>query len=223
MLLSEPEILARIAVAARPHSAIDWPALGRDHRRIRELVAALPECEAFADMLGSSVAVPLPSPARGRVFATPSGKAQLHARTPHASTPMPEHGLAGLENTLYLTTVRSHDQHNSTIYALGDRERGISGYRRVVLMSLDDMRRLSIEPYDSVDLIGHFQGEQRRAPSWVAVPHHIRAGCVAAYWPEANVLVPASSIDPRSRTPSYKSVVITIERRERPRRPRDDP
>lgn len=207
-LLSEPEILARIAVAARPHSPIDWPALGRDHRRIRELVAALPDCEGFADMLGASAGMPLPSPARSLVFATPTGKARLGSRpgsrSAQVATPMPERGL-------WLTTVRSHDQHNSTVYWVGDRERGILGYRRVVLMNHDDMQRLEIEPYSQVDLISHFEGEQRRAAKWVAVPHHVRAGCVAAYWPEANVLVPAASIDPRSGTPSYKSVVVTIE------------
>jgi molybdopterin-dependent oxidoreductase alpha subunit len=203
-LLSEPEILARIAAAARPHSTIDWAALGRDHRRIRELIAALPECESFADMLGSSAGIPLPSPARSRVFPTRSGKAQLFFGSAPAIEPMPEQGL-------WLTTVRSHDQHNSTVYWIGDRERGILGYRRVILMNHDDMQRLGIEPYTQVDLISHFEGEQRRALAWVAVPHHVRAGCVAAYWPEANVLVPAGSVDPRSGTPSYKSVRITIE------------
>jgi molybdopterin-dependent oxidoreductase alpha subunit len=203
-LLSEPEILARIAAAARPQSSIDWPALGRDHRRIRELIAGLPECEPIADMLPGSVGVPLPSPARSRVFSTPSGKARLRAAASRSIVSMPERGL-------WLTTVRSHDQHNSTIYDVGDRERGIRGYRRVVLMNFEDMQRLAIEPYSQVDLVGHFEGEQRRAPKWVAVPHHVRAGCVAAYWPEANVLVPSGSIDPRSGTPSYKSVVITIE------------
>jgi molybdopterin-dependent oxidoreductase alpha subunit len=203
-LLSEPEILARIADAARPHSQIDWRALGRDHRRIRELIATLPGCESFADMLGTSAGVPLPSPTRSRVFSTATGKARLCSSSAQVTAPMPEHGL-------WLTTVRSHDQHNSTVYSIGDRERGIVGYRRVVLMNHDDMQRLQIEPYTQVDLISHFEGEQRRAPKWVAVPHHVRAGCVAAYWPEANVLVPASSIDPRSGTPSFKSVIITIE------------
>jgi anaerobic selenocysteine-containing dehydrogenase len=203
-LLSEPEILARIAVAARPHSSIDWPALGRDHRRIRELVAALPDCEGFADMLGTSTGVRLPSPAASLRFPTPTGKARLCSPPTPTRASLPEHGL-------WLTTVRSHDQHNSTVYWVGDRERGILGYRRVVLMNHDDMQRLQIEPYSQVDLISHFEGEQRRAAKWVAVPHHVRAGCVAAYWPEANVLVPSASIDPRSGTPSYKSVIVTIE------------
>lgn len=203
-LLSEPEILARIAAVARPHSSIDWAGLGRDHRRIRELVAALPDCEAFADMSPGSGAVALPNPARSRVFGTKSGKARLRAGAVVTSEPLPDGGL-------WLTTVRSHDQHNSTVYELGDRERGILGYRRVILMNVEDMQRLEIEPYTQVDLIGHFQGEARRAAKWVAVPHHVRSGCVAAYWPEANVLVPSGSIDPRSGTPSYKSIVVTIE------------
>jgi anaerobic selenocysteine-containing dehydrogenase len=37
----------------------------------------------------------------------------------------------------------------------------------------------------------------------------IRAGNAAMYYPEANVLVPRD-IDPESRTPSFKRVVVTI-------------
>jgi anaerobic selenocysteine-containing dehydrogenase len=38
----------------------------------------------------------------------------------------------------------------------------------------------------------------------------IRPGNAAAYYPEANVLVPRR-IDPRSRTPAFKSVAVRIE------------
>jgi anaerobic selenocysteine-containing dehydrogenase len=214
-LLSEPEILARIAAASRPHSTIDWASLGRDHRRIRELIAQLPDCEGFAGMLGAGAGLSLPSPTRSLEFPTRTGKARLCAHPTQPPAPLPEHGL-------WLTTVRSHDQHNSTIYWVGDRERGILGYRRVLLMNHDDMQRMEIVPYSQVDLVSHFEDQRRHAPKWVAVPHHVRAGCVAAYWPEANVLVPSASIDPRSGTPSYKSVMITIEAVVQPPRVRDD-
>lgn len=200
-LLSEVEILARIGAAAWPQARVEWPTLARDHQRIRTLIASLPECEGFAALAPGSP-LRLPSPARTRRFTHPSGKAALRvADSPVAPLP---------DGALWLTTVRSHDQHNSTVYSVGDRERGLIGYRRVLLMNLDDMRRLDIEPYTQVDLTSVFDHDTRHAPRWVAIPHHVRAGCVAAYWPEANVLVPARAIDPRSGTPGYKSIGVTI-------------
>ena len=41
--------------------------------------------------------------------------------------------------------------------------------------------------------------------------YDIRAGNALMYYPEANVLVPAT-VDPGSKTPAFKSVLITIER-----------
>jgi anaerobic selenocysteine-containing dehydrogenase len=40
--------------------------------------------------------------------------------------------------------------------------------------------------------------------------YDIRAGNALMYFPEANVLVP-TSVDPRSKTPGFKAVRITIE------------
>lgn len=204
-LLSEVDIIARIGAALRPDSPVNWASLARDHKRIRELIAAaLPDCEHFATQLRPGRPLSLGSPARARRFDTDTGKAKLTITQPPApATELPE-------GALLLTTVRSHDQHNTTVYSLGDRERGIHGYRRLVLMNLADMGRLEIEPYEQVELISHFEGVERRAPKWVVVPHHVREGCVAAYFPEANVLVPAGAIDPRSGTPSFKEVVVTI-------------
>jgi anaerobic selenocysteine-containing dehydrogenase len=139
-----------------------------------------------------------------RVLRPSVGQARL------ASPPAPASKQAG-EHEFLLTTVRSHDQHNSTLYGHGDRERGLAGYRRVVYMNLADFDRLGIEPFDQVDLISEFADEQRRAPRWVAVPHHIGVGMLAAYWPEANVLVPSGHVDRRSGVPAYKSVVVRVE------------
>ncbi|KIG12194.1 putative formate dehydrogenase oxidoreductase protein [Enhygromyxa salina] len=203
-LRSEVEILAELGAALAPSSPVRWASLARDHDRIRELIAAgLPDCDAFATELRPGQPLQLSSPTRARRFATASGRAQLTSapRDPAIHHP---------EGALLLTSVRSHDQHNTTIYGLGDRERGIQGYRRLVLMNLADMQRLEIDPYEQIELIGHFDGVERRAPKWVVVPHHVRKGCVAAYFPEANVLVPAAARDPRSGTPSFKSVVVTI-------------
>jgi anaerobic selenocysteine-containing dehydrogenase len=45
-----------------------------------------------------------------------------------------------------------------------------------------------------------------------AVAYDIAKGSVAAYYPEANVLVPLTYQDEQSGTPSYKSVPVRISR-----------
>ncbi|MFO7566185.1 MAG: FdhF/YdeP family oxidoreductase [Enhygromyxa sp.] len=195
-LRSELEILTAIGAAAVP-DALDWSALGRDYDRVRELIAAaLPGCEGFATTLARDRSLVLREPIR-------VGRARLEIP--------PEPGPLRREGEFLLTTVRSHDQHNSTIYSHGDRERGISGYRRVVLMNLADIRELGIEPFDQVDLTCSFGERDRLARRWVAIPHHIPRGMLAAYWPEANALVPSGEVDPRSGTPAFKSVIVTVQ------------
>lgn len=195
-LRSELAIIAAIGAAAVPHT-LDWYALGHDPSRVRELIAAcVPRCQGFADTLGRERSLELREPASLE-------------RLRFVSPPAPAGTQA--EDEFVLTTVRSHDQHNSTIYSHGDRERGIVGYRRVVLMNLADIRKLGIEPFDQVDLISLFEDRERLAPRWVVVPHHIPAGTIAAYWPEANALVPGGHVDPRSGTPAYKSVRARVQ------------
>jgi hypothetical protein len=45
-----------------------------------------------------------------------------------------------------------------------------------------------------------------------AIAYDIAPGSVAAYYPEANALVPLDYIDKESGTPSYKSVPVRVKR-----------
>jgi anaerobic selenocysteine-containing dehydrogenase len=112
---------------------------------------------------------------------------------------------------LLLTTLRSHDQFNTTIYGEDDRYRGIYGGRRVVFLNAEDMKERGVEANQWVDLISHFDAEERRAERFKVVPYEIPRGCAAAYYPETNVLVPVRSVADRSNQPASKSIVITIE------------
>jgi anaerobic selenocysteine-containing dehydrogenase len=110
-----------------------------------------------------------------------------------------------------LTTLRSHDQFNTTIYGDDDRYRGIFGGRRVVFLNADDMHDRGIEEGHTVDLVSHYGSERRRADRFKAVPYPIPRGCAAAYYPETNVLVPVQSVAVGSNQPASKSIVITLE------------
>jgi anaerobic selenocysteine-containing dehydrogenase len=145
----------------------------------------------------------LPNGPREGTFTTPSRRARF---TVH---PIPRHELG--PGQLLLTTLRSHDQFNTTIYGENDRYRGIYGGRRVVFLNPDDMTDRQIAPGQWVDLVSHFGAEQRRAERFKAVSYEIPRGCAAAYYPETNVLVPVRSVAERSNQPASKSIVISLE------------
>ena len=111
---------------------------------------------------------------------------------------------------MVLQTFRSHDQFNTTIYGLHDRYRGILNERRVIFLNRDDMLDRGISNEQPVDITSHFNGEERQANRFLAIPYDMPRGCAAAYFPETNVLVPVDSVADKSRTPTSKAVVITI-------------
>jgi anaerobic selenocysteine-containing dehydrogenase len=110
-----------------------------------------------------------------------------------------------------MTTVRSHDQYNTTIYGLDDRYRGVRGERRVVMLHPDDVAEAGLSPRQVVDLVSEYEGVERVAPRFVVMPYETPRGCAVTYFPEANCLVPLDSQAEKSGTPTSKSVVIRIE------------
>jgi anaerobic selenocysteine-containing dehydrogenase len=111
---------------------------------------------------------------------------------------------------LILTTVRAHDQFNTTVYAPNDRYRGVRNGRRVLFMHPEDMAERGLSAEMAVDICSHHAGIERRAKHFRVVPYDIPRGSVAAYFPEANVLVPHDHVAGGSNTPASKSVVVSV-------------
>ena len=109
-----------------------------------------------------------------------------------------------------MTTIRSHEQFNTTIYSPDDRYRGVKGDRRVVFLHAEDIAASGLVPDQRVDLTSHFGSSTRSLCGFRVVPHDLPRRCAATYFPEANPLVHVDSVAAGSRTPTYKSVVITI-------------
>jgi anaerobic selenocysteine-containing dehydrogenase len=145
----------------------------------------------------------LPNSARDLNFAHIGGRARF---TVH---PVPNHELA--PGQLLLSTIRSHDQFNTTVYDLNDRYRGVYGYRRVLLMNPADLEARGLGSGDKVHITSHFRGEERHARGFSALPYDTPRGTAAAYFPEANVLVPVDHFAEKSHTPASKSIVISVE------------
>jgi molybdopterin-dependent oxidoreductase alpha subunit len=103
-----------------------------------------------------------------------------------------------------LMTVRSEGQFNSIIYEQNDSYRGVPE-RWAVMLNRDDMGRLGLVKGSVVDVSSR-HGCMR---SVTVYPFDLPSGDMMAYYPEANVLV-GREHDPRSKTPAFKSVQVSI-------------
>jgi len=203
-LLSEPQIVARLARATLEHrTTVDWEELANNYDKIRDAIErVVPGFDDYNTRVRNPGGFYLPNPARKRVFNTASGKAQF---TMHQ---LPELKLG--PDQFLMMTIRSHDQFNTSVYSSNDRYRGISNGRHVVFMNPKDIAAAGLRARQVVDLVSHFEGEERIARRFEVVPYDIPQRCAATYFPEANVLVPVRSVAEKSNTPASKSVVISI-------------
>jgi len=204
-LRSEPAIVAGMAertLAGR--TTTNWAGMVADYDRIREHIEhVVPGFAQYNRRVREPGGFYLPNGPREGNFTTPSGKAHF---TVHA---IPRHDL--LPGELLLMTIRSHDQFNTTIYGENDRYRGISNGRRVLFINAEDILERGLHDGDAVDLISRFGSESRKAERFKLVPYDIPRGCVAAYYPETNVLIPLLSVADRSNQPAFKSIPIRLE------------
>jgi len=202
-LRSEPAIVAGIAAAALGESAdTPWSAWSADYDRIRDHISrVIPGCEDMNRRVREGGGFVLPSAAAARAFRTGSGRAHFTVLDPPDVT-LP----AG---QLWMMTIRSHNQFNTTVYDDEDRYRGLSD-RRVVLLHPDELARAGLEDGQAVELTSHWRGETRTLGGFRAHAYDLPLGCAATYFPEANALVPIAAHAPKSRTPAFKSVPISL-------------
>lgn len=205
-LRSEAAIVAGIAKAALPNSRVPWDDMIADYDRIRDAIASVfPDFGDFNTRIRVPGGFRLPLPPTERIWNTPSGRAQFMV-----FKGISEDGM-DVPGTLRLSTIRSHGQYNTTIYNLDDRYRSVFGRRDVVFMNKDDMAEFGIGHGDRVDLETAISGATAsRLNGLTAVEHDISRGSVAAYYPEANVLIPLGWGDKQSGIPAYKSVPVRV-------------
>ena len=203
-LLSDVAIIANLAHATLgTRTTTNWLGFVADYNLIRDGISrVIPGFENFNERLAKEKFFYLPNGAKHRIFKTSSGKAKLSV------CPIPKHGLKPDE--FLLTTIRSHDQFNSTIYGLNDRYRGVFGGRRVLFLNPLDMKARNLQAGQVVDIYSYFEGEVRKAPRFAIVPYAIARRSAAAYYPETNVLISVCSVAAKSNQPAAKSIRITL-------------
>jgi molybdopterin-dependent oxidoreductase alpha subunit len=204
-LRSECAILAGMAQATLPESNTPWQAYVEDYDRIRDTMAqVLDGFEDFNARARQPHGFRLRQLARERVFVIPSGRAEF------SLAPLPDDVDPG-DGRLMLTTVRSHDQFNTTIYSNDDRYRGLKGLRTVVFMNENDMRDRGLDEFDLVDVTSFTKdGSRRIVHGYRAVRYDIPPGSAAGYMPELNVLCGIADYSTQSEQPVTKHLVVEV-------------
>jgi molybdopterin-dependent oxidoreductase alpha subunit len=190
--------LARRVLGDSVSGSLNWSDL-HSHSAVRRLIAELiPGLEPIGDIDQTKREFHIPGrDLAGHPFPTPTGRAKFHPVALPSS-------LEPNDRRWKLMTVRSEGQFNSVVYDEEDIYRA-QERRDVLLLNSSDLARLGLQPDQRVR-VRSTTGEMR----WLlARPFDIRPGNVLAYYPEANILVPRS-VDPQSKTPGFKSVLVEI-------------
>jgi anaerobic selenocysteine-containing dehydrogenase len=211
---ASPDLLSEIAIVAGMAKAtlgsrfpIDWDALTADYDLIRDKIEAV-----FPDLFrdyNKRIRVKggfrLFSPVDERIWKTATGKANFLVHDGVAEDDIP----TGRDDVLDLTTIRSHDQYNTTIYGLDDRYRGVFGRRMVVFINKTDRERLGLEPGALVEM-RTVANARDRAPRRRLQAGGLQypAGLLRRLLSRDNPLVPLGRKALRSNTPTSKSVPV---------------
>ena len=193
----ESVILADFAAKLLPDYPIDFLAFKR-HRYTREVIAdIIPGMEKLASIDVAReefhIANRLLHTPR---FHTATGKAHFKVSALPARSDM---------SSLLLSTIRSEGQFNSIIYEEKDSYRGTPS-RWTVLLNKEDIEKLGLKNGQTVNV----RSEHGEMKNVIAHSFDLPQGCAMAYYPEANILT-GQAVDPRSRTPSFKSTPVWIE------------
>jgi molybdopterin-dependent oxidoreductase alpha subunit len=210
-LLSEPAIVAGIAKAlVGDKGGVPWDEWVGDYRLVRRAIErTYPEIfHDFEARMGQPGGFHRPLPACQREWKTDNGKANF--LFPDSLDEDPDVAPIG-GDVIRLTTLRSFDQFNTTVYGLHDRFRGIHGTRQVLMMNPGDIQRLGFADGTLVRATTVADdGPPRQVGNLRLVAYDIPPGCAAGYFPELNPLVPLWHHAKGSQVPAYKSVPIRL-------------
>ena len=212
-LLSEAAIVAGLARATLdPNPLVPWESWVADYGRVRRAIEATYPAtfKGLDENMFQPGGITRPIAARERKWTTRTGRANFLVPTQMFM------GAVASQNQpdiLQLATLRSNDQFNTTIYGYHDRFRGVTGTRMVIFMNQKDMRRLGFVQDDIVDATTAMdETTPRTVHGLQVVEYNIPEGCVGAYYPETNPLVPLHHHDKQAHTPAYKAIPIRLTR-----------
>lgn len=209
-LLSETKIVAELAKATLAvNPKLDWTAWTADYSKARDAIAeSYPQWfKDFNTRMKNPGGFYRDNKARRRDFSdTKTGRAMFFAPGQLSAT-----GFADEPGLFRLMTLRSNDQFNTTIYGYEDRMRDVSGTREIVFMNPEDIKQFGLADGETIGLSTQAKdGICREIHGLKVFSYSIPRGCIGAYYPECNVLVPLAHHAEESKVPAGKSVPVRI-------------
>ncbi len=208
-LMSEPAIVAGIAKRILPpNPKVDWDAWIGDYAKVRDAIEeTYPEpFKDYNTRLFTPGGFWKGNKASERIWLTECGKAEFLAPSGLSAT-----GFDDADGRYRLMTLRSNDQFNTTIYGYSDRFRGVNGTRDVLFMNAEDIAAAGLQAGQVVTLESDAGDDTlRRREGLIVHPYSIPRGCLGAYYPECNVLMPVAHHAEESHVPAAKSVPVRI-------------
>ncbi len=203
-LRSELAIIAGMAKATIPNSVTPWDQYIGNYDLIRDKMGeAISGFENFNERVRQKLGFRLKQDARDLVFKTDTNRADFSATELHDTLLPP--------GKLMLSTMRSHDQFNTTVYSDNDRYRGVKNLRTLLLMNEEDMKERGLNNFDLIDIKSFGQdGTTRSVSAFRAVKYNIPKGCASGYMPELNVLCPIRNYSKQSDQPMMKQIVVEV-------------
>ena len=194
---SEVDIIAEIAHSVLGDHPVNW--LGfKEHSHIRDAIArTIPGFQKITVIDETKEEFQI----GGRTFHEPQF-ATVNGKAKFSTVSIPD--LKRNDGEFTLTSVRSEGQFNTIIYDEEDVFRGTND-RWVVMMNSDDMTSLGIKDNGHVNV----ENETGQMNEVKVKAFDVPNGNVAAFFPEANVLIP-NQVDNESKTPGFKSVAVRI-------------
>ena len=204
-LCSEVEIITSIASEITKESTLDFSVF-REHKNIRNAIAELvPGFESLRNIDKTKQEFHISNRYFSKPkFKTVSGKANF--KIPRHTNWQRRRNKPKNSQTFFLTSVRSEGQFNTIIYTEEDTYRRQKN-RRVLFINPQDLKMLNLKEDDLVSV----SNEVGKMENLALKEFDIRPGNVMTYFPEANVLV-SQDVDIRSKTPSFKSVIVNLQK-----------
>jgi molybdopterin-dependent oxidoreductase alpha subunit len=208
-LVTEVAFLTTLADRVLGEEPIAWRQLA-DPRYVRQLIAeTIPGYEKIGTIDQTNEEFTI----SGRIvttphFQTPSGKAKMFT-TPLPTLILPKPEDFGIDRpdraiVLALMTGRSYSQHNTVVYKIGDKYRGMP-HRNCILMNRLDAQKIGLSAHDRVTV----QGDAGKLTDVEVIYGGVREGAALMFYPEVNVIFKART-ETRSGTPAYKRVPVVV-------------
>ncbi len=208
-LISEVEFLTELAHLIHGDYPVNWRQL-QDTRYIRQLISqTIPGFEKMATIDDTKEEFTI----SGRIFTeprfpTPTGKATMFV-TPLPQLTLPQPKDFGLPDStqgvvVALMTGRSYSQHNTVVYKIGDRYRGMP-HRNCILMNRVDAEKANLQEHQHVTV----QGNAGKMENVEVIYGAVRQGAAVMFYPEVNTIF-NPLIEKRSGTPAYKRVPVCV-------------